>query len=1209
MKRKLLFALISLIAGGGNLWAQTDVTSTYLTNADFEGSYSSYSKPSGDRDIYQPEGWGISYTNGNENDLTSLSSSTTQWSQFSGKPQPANGGTNTYWMRFRWGGSENITLSQETSANLPAGTYAVTVDAYSDDNTGTATISAAGVTQTVRTDGVWATHTVVFTLVSAQKVTVSLSYTNTAADDHAAAFDNVKILDLNSEPSGIALRNELGGTAADLADFNVWYDDYTLEVAGTAGTAISVAADNISYTPEATGTVRFVKKDGIVYVFEGTSYKTAVHSSKAAYAYARTLTKDDPTTDNYLENPSFETTGDFITGKKYKIGSPWSTNYSGSDIRIDKGTKSGIHGECVLVWRGSGSGKDWYFTQQVTTLPKYKGVKVYLQQIDAGNANAKFNIGLGNAAGDYSYLSTQVTLGTSQNGVKNAVLGYNEDMATGDVYFTFRNTSTNTASSGSDPVSQIDWIGLVGSDDFPISGVSSAAYVYGTAYAPATAKSSYLAAKAEAEATIADATYDNVTGEERTNLQAAIDAVVEDNDEAYNTATGNIQDAASAFTDALSHYQALIDAQAAVPDLAYASTSASAFKTAVATSASDADAKVASMTTDIRAYYESHALAEGVDGAVDKTSLLTNYNNPSNTSGWTITNTVGNSNMRTMSNESYTDSDGTNNHSYFDSNSWGTAFSTTFTQNVELAAGTYILTAKARGNGTTTYQITADGETTDISSIGNTGGVFGRGWNDNTVEFTLAAKKTVTLGINMVTGNSGNWLSFGNFRLVRIAFTAATTADYDALNAAISTAEAHTLGFEDGEYAPYNNVDALTALANAKAVNQSVENAKSDVEALTTALSGASWTANSGDVDAIYNGMFATVAEGQNYPDGWTRTNGWGNMQSGIEGDFATAYYNQPGSLQYGNQGVYTMPLAASQLYKLTFSYRSHENNSNNGVTVSVKNGDDGMSDFKFPGNGSTSVWKTVSAYFTTGAAGDYVLTLANDGNTWMTNVSLVKADASELTISSGKPANDTFFQNLTLGGRTFSHDNWNTLCVPFAFDKDNFAEVKELSSITVTGNHVGMTLSDAETIVAGMPYLVKAKNNGDALTATNVLVGANVQESSATADGYTVNYVGTYDGVALTDANSNAFVVSNSQLWNVNSDVTVGAYRAYFTVATANEVKALFFNFDDTDAIRSIADSQEPTADGQIFNLAGQRLSKMQKGINIVNGKKVLVK
>lgn len=44
---------------------------------------------------------------------------------------------------------------------------------------------------------------------------------------------------------------------------------------------------------------------------------------------------------------------------------------------------------------------------------------------------------------------------------------------------------------------------------------------------------------------------------------------------------------------------------------------------------------------------------------------------------------------------------------------------------------------------------------------------------------------------------------------------------------------------------------------------------------------------------------------------------------------------------------------------------------------------------------------------------------------------------------------------------------------------------------------------------------------------------------------------------------------------------------------------------------IGEIAESNQLTADGGqgIYNLAGQRLSKMQKGINIINGKKILVK
>ncbi len=149
------------------------------------------------------------------------------------------------------------------------------------------------------------------------------------------------------------------------------------------------------------------------------------------------------------------------------------------------------------------------------------------------------------------------------------------------------------------------------------------------------------------------------------------------------------------------------------------------------------------------------------------------------------------------------------------------------------------------------------------------------------------------------------------------------------------------------------------------------------------------WTVCESDI--IYNGMFATVHTGANYPDGWTRTNNWGQMQTDISGAFATAYYNQPGSLQYGNQEGFPLSLAANATYMLTFSYRSHEANSNKGITVSVLNGDDGVKDISFPAVGSTTEWRTVSTDIKTGAAGNYVLTLANSGNTWMTNVSMVR--------------------------------------------------------------------------------------------------------------------------------------------------------------------------------------------------------------------------
>ncbi len=74
------------------------------------------------------------------------------------------------------------------------------------------------------------------------------------------------------------------------------------------------------------------------------------------------------------------------------------------------------------------------------------------------------------------------------------------------------------------------------------------------------------------------------------------------------------------------------------------------------------------------------------------------------------------------------------------------------------------------------------------------------------------------------------------------------------------------------------------------------------------------------------------------------------------------------------------------------------------------------------------------------------------------------------------------------------------------------------------------------------------------------------------------------------------------------NSAGTMRANRAYLP-NTTNGVKALVLEFrDSTTGITHTRTLTNEEAE-QIFNIAGQRMNEMQKGINIVGGKKVLVK
>jgi hypothetical protein len=65
-----------------------------------------------------------------------------------------------------------------------------------------------------------------------------------------------------------------------------------------------------------------------------------------------------------------------------------------------------------------------------------------------------------------------------------------------------------------------------------------------------------------------------------------------------------------------------------------------------------------------------------------------------------------------------------------------------------------------------------------------------------------------------------------------------------------------------------------------------------------------------------------------------------------------------------------------------------------------------------------------------------------------------------------------------------------------------------------------------------------------------------------------------------------------------------IPAGKAYLEVSA--DVKGFIFKFGDEDPT-GIVSFEKAVENGLIYNIAGQRQSKMQKGINIVNGKKVL--
>ena len=199
-KLKLLLAGVALLFGGGiSVYADDvfkDVTSTYLTNADFEGSYSVHKYPRGDsnkdRAIYLPTGWTINYQSGKEWDMTALKSGDLSWSSFSSVPPLGTGGTQTYRIRFNNSyKDQRLELSQ--SATLPKSIYKLEASWYiSRTDAGDGYIKIGDTRYNASTASSWQNFSEQFTSTGTA-ITFLLGAYHSATTEKFYAFDNFKI--------------------------------------------------------------------------------------------------------------------------------------------------------------------------------------------------------------------------------------------------------------------------------------------------------------------------------------------------------------------------------------------------------------------------------------------------------------------------------------------------------------------------------------------------------------------------------------------------------------------------------------------------------------------------------------------------------------------------------------------------------------------------------------------------------------------------------------------------------------------------------------------------------------------------------------------------------------------------------------------------------------------------------------------------------
>lgn len=154
-----------------------------------------------------------------------------------------------------------------------------------------------------------------------------------------------------------------------------------------------------------------------------------------------------------------------------------------------------------------------------------------------------------------------------------------------------------------------------------------------------------------------------------------------------------------------------------------------------------------------------------------------------------------------------------------------------------------------------------------------------------------------------------------------------------------------------------------------------------------------------------------------------------------------------------------------------------------------------------------------------------------------------------------------------------------------------------EVSAYAAQVNDTYVHLEPVTTVPAGTAVIVKAAASGTYAinSTTSASLGADNDLVAATED---ITADGTQYALAKLDG-----VVG---FYKVETGTTIPAGKGYIVISSP--VKA-FYGFDEDDATGISNLNLNANLNETIYNLAGQRMQKLQKGINIVEGKKIAIK
>lgn len=211
---------------------------------------------------------------------------------------------------------------------------------------------------------------------------------------------------------------------------------------------------------------------------------------------------------------------------------------------------------------------------------------------------------------------------------------------------------------------------------------------------------------------------------------------------------------------------------------------------------------------------------------------------------------------------------------------------------------------------------------------------------------------------------------------------------------------------------------------------------------------------------------------------------------------------------------------------------------------------------------------------------------------------------------------------------RTFTDGEWSTICLPFAMNEEQVeaafgegTEIGEFADWETVENEdedivfINLIFDTVTEMEANYPYIIKTTSAKYPFIVEGVNIAADEVKAEVRQSSRRKSYMkGTY--VANTTVPADDLFLSGNKFWYSTGKTKMKAFRAYFEVydklASRESAGAkIFINYDGNPT--SIEGVSSEVENNDIYSVSGQYMGKdskrLQRGVYIVNGKKVVKK